>query len=160
MNDYCYQQQCFFVNAQLELFYEGKSDTAKIIEEQIPWIYDEVYENLINRSQHNINLDKLEGFMRFIFNEETKFCDILICSREVQIQAFNLFNVCFYRQLEKKGTFSEKTFQYLQHVMSFGEDSLRFTTDHSLKSVDFSMKGLVKSELYKHNAYKNFCSSN
>lgn len=159
MDGYFYQQQCFVVNKQLELFYEGKSDIAKVIEEQIPWIYDDFYENLRNGKVQNINLDQLESFMRFIFNEQTNFGDILICSREVQIQAFNLFNECFYHQLKQKGTLTEETFQYLENVMTFGEETLYFTAHHSLKSVDFSIKGLVKSELYKHNAYKNFCKS-
>lgn len=158
MKDYSYQQLCFFINSQQEIFYEGKSDSVKIIEEQLPWVYDEYYENLRNGKLQNTNLDALEKFMKFIFNEKTGFSDILICSREVQIQAFNLFNVCFYRQLRQKGNFTDETFEYLKTVMEFGESTLYFIPSVSLKSVDFSIKGLVKSELYKYDA-RQFCKS-
>ncbi len=132
----------------------SNNDIAKGIEEQIPWIYEDFYQKLRTKYLRNISTESFEKFLRFVFNEEDNFSNILACNREVQIKAFNLFTEYFYCQLTQKKEYPDETFQYIEQVLTLSENALYLSPDICKSKVNFSTKGLVKSELYKHEAYK------
>ena len=117
----------------------SNNDIAKGIEEQIPWIYEDFYQKLRTKDLHNISTESFEKFLRFVFNEEDNFSNIL---------------AYFYCQLTQKKEYPDETFQYIEQVLTLSENALYLSPDICKSKVNFSTKGLVKSELYKHEAYK------
>lgn len=148
-----YYQYCFFSDDDKNLFMDRK---MSFLESMIPQVY-QTYHKRLKQLSTIMPSDRmyLDSFLHFVFDSNNDYQEIAYCSDRAKKQGFNLFHEYYYYLRRSHTGWKEEDISFIRDVISFEEKLFQENTTHS-SGIDYGMKGLVKSELYRFHNYQTY----